>query len=344
MSGIEARHYDGRTSAARAVRVDLRREATGMLWLDLVDAGAGHLEFPATACTFDMAVGQGSRRVDLPDGGSLELTDGPAWDALLARHGLHQRERTLARLEARWPLAVLALLVAAAGLWAASTYGVPALVHRAVTLVPPQLDAQVGAGGLELLDRQLFQPSQLEPARQRQLRDAFAAVAHDLREHERVRLEFRRGAEVGANAFALPDGIVIVTDEIVALARHDDELRAVFAHEIGHVRHRHAMRALLASSLQALLALAVLGDVSVATSLVAGVPATLAHTAYSRDLEREADDVARTWLAAAHVPRARYDDLLRRLETQSGAGQWTYLSTHPSLEERLESGTGAASR
>jgi Zn-dependent protease with chaperone function len=343
VSGVEARHHDGRTSTARAVRVNLRRDDTGTVWLDL-DSAEGHIAHRADACSFDMAVGHGPRRIELPGGGSLELTDGPAWDTMLAHQGLEGAERALARIEAKWPIAVVALVVAAAGLWAASTFGVPALVQRALPMIPAQLDAQVGDGGLQLLDRQLFEPTQIDEARRQQLRQAFAGVAHDLRERGSVRLEFRRGAEVGANAFALPDGIVIVTDELVALARHDDELRAVFAHEIGHVRHRHAMRALLAGSLQALLALAVLGDVSAATTLVAGVPATLAHSAYSRDLEREADLVARTWLAQAGVPQTRYDDLLRRLETESGAGRWTYLSTHPALDERLQRGPESTPR
>ncbi len=50
------------------------------------------------------------------------------------------------------------------------------------------------------------------------------------------------GRAVGANAFALPSGIVVMTDELVELAKTDDELVAVLAHEIGHVRGRHALR------------------------------------------------------------------------------------------------------
>ena len=59
-----------------------------------------------------------------------------------------------------------------------------------------------------------------------------------------VRLEFRRGGGVGANAFALPDGIVIVTGEIVALARHDDlSTHPRLAERLGHSGERpHAER------------------------------------------------------------------------------------------------------
>ena len=72
-----------------------------------------------------------------------------------------------------------------------------------------------------------------------------------------------------ANAFALPSGIVVLTDELEALAQHDDELSAVFAHEIGHVVHRHSMRMVIQHSASALLMLGLLGDVNSATSVVA---------------------------------------------------------------------------
>ena len=39
MSGVAARHYDGRTSAARAIQVDLRRDATGAVLLVLEGDG-----------------------------------------------------------------------------------------------------------------------------------------------------------------------------------------------------------------------------------------------------------------------------------------------------------------
>jgi Zn-dependent protease with chaperone function len=46
-----------------------------------------------------------------------------------------------------------------------------------------------------------------------------------------------------ANAFALPNGRVVVTDELVELLKNDsDALRAVLLHEIGHVQHHHSIR------------------------------------------------------------------------------------------------------
>ena len=41
-------------------------------------------------------------------------------------------------------------------------------------------------------------------------------------------------------ALALPGGIIVVTDDMVNLAANDPELLAVLAHEMGHLRGRHA--------------------------------------------------------------------------------------------------------
>jgi hypothetical protein len=332
---LPARLYDGRTSAAVPVVVDLRDDpATGSLQLHL-QGDTRHLQYDFARCRVDSDVGTGLRRVLLPDEAVVEIAQAADWDAMLARRTAAPRHgRMLGRAERRWTVALAALVLAAGLLWIAFQYGIPRLVDRGLRLVPAELDARIGAGGLALLDEQVFAPSRLSTERQRVLRAAFAGVAADLGYTGRVRLEFRRGLRVGANAFALPDGSVIVTDELVDVAAHDDELRAVFAHEIGHVSHRHAMRMLLAGSLSSLLTFAVLGDVSSATTLVAGIPATITHAAYSREYERDADRLARAWLESAHVPHGRLDDLLRRLAQRSGGG-WTYLSTHPPLDERL---------
>jgi Zn-dependent protease with chaperone function len=59
---------------------------------------------------------------------------------------------------------------------------------------------------------------------------------------DNMQLLFRDGGSVGANAFALPGGTVIATDQFIQLSENDDEIIAVLAHEIGHVRHQHSLR------------------------------------------------------------------------------------------------------
>jgi Zn-dependent protease with chaperone function len=334
VTSAAALFYDGRTSSAQPSRVELQDNA-GTLQL-VVERDGSRVHVPFAECVSDAGVGDAHLRIELPSGESLEITDPAAWSAQLQRHGLQRTDRALAQVERRWLTVAMAAVMAVLAGWAMFRFGVPALVDRAVALMPATTDARIGAGGLAVLDQQAFGPTALPASRRDELRHAFAGIANELGMSGRVRLEFRDGRELGPNAFALPDGIVVLTDGLAKLSRHDDELRAVFAHEIGHVQHRHAMRALLSSSLNALLAVAILGDVTSATTLIAGVPVTLAHAANSRAFEREADAVARRWMQRAGVPPHRLGDLLQRLAAERDHGGWNYLSSHPPLAERLQ--------
>ncbi|TMH81378.1 MAG: M48 family metallopeptidase [Betaproteobacteria bacterium] len=145
------------------------------------------------------------------------------------------------------------------------------------------------------------------------------------------------GAVVGANAFALPSGIIIVTDGLVRLSRSDDEVLGVLAHELGHVKHRHTMRRLLEGSVTALIIAGVTGDVASTTSLAAAAPTVLLQTKYSRDNEREADAYAVQMMRRADLDPTHLARILTRME-RSGGGRGrnmpTFLSTHPRTGER----------
>jgi Zn-dependent protease with chaperone function len=166
----------------------------------------------------------------------------------------------------------------------------------------------------------------------------FAEMVAPLQDGHAYRLELRQGGPLQANAFALPDGIVVVTDELVELSQNEDEVVAVLAHEVGHVRGRHALRMLLQGAGVAAITLAVFGDVSSTSALAASVPTVLINAKHSREFEVEADEFAKQWLREHGIPQRRFDDLLCRLEKSSPAGDETitYLRSHPPTAERAQ--------
>lgn len=333
MSRVTAHYYDGRTSAVREVEVDVRTGGDGRPMLLAVSGDESLGTWPLDDMPVDSGVGAAHRILDLPGGGTLEF-HGRDLDSLLERVGHRPQSHWVDRLESRWSVALGALLASAVALWAFTQYGIPMLATRAAFAIPASVGERIEDEGIDLADRDLLDPSELTPERRRELTAEFDGVVADLGFEAQPTLIFRRSPKLGANAFALPGGTVLVTDDLVEMARNDDELRAVFAHELGHVRSRHAMRLLLQNSATAVLMVGLLGDVTAASSLAASVPTVLAHAAYSRDFEREADDCARAWMERAGVPPERLGDLLERLERRYGSG-WSYLSTHPPLRERL---------
>jgi predicted Zn-dependent protease len=144
---------------------------------------------------------------------------------------------------------------------------------------------------------------------------------------------------------ALPAGIVVITDGLVQLAKSDDELTAVLAHELGHVQGRHLLRHVLQNSVATLLMATVTGDILSVTSLSATLPTALIDAKFSRDFEREADDAAVADLSKEGIPVSSYTAILQRLQAQLDAktkdaakGEkpyHNYLSTHPATRERI---------
>jgi Zn-dependent protease with chaperone function len=154
-------------------------------------------------------------------------------------------------------------------------------------------------------------------------------------------LEFRSSKDIGANAFALPGGTIIVTDQLVTLAGNDEEILAVLAHELGHVSERHPLRQLLQSSVAGLAMTWYLGDIS---TLLAAAPTLLLQSSYSRDFERRADRYAADMLRHNGIAPARLADMLGKLESshpaeKAGKGQASriaeFFSSHPDTEERI---------
>jgi Zn-dependent protease with chaperone function len=204
--------------------------------------------------------------------------------------------------------------------------------------VPDALAYDLGRGTLSTLDGTLFHPSKLPTERRAELQRRFDELAAH---HSSLplRLELRAGL---ANAFALPDGTVVVTDELVELAKNDDEIVGVLAHEVGHVQGRHAMRMALESSAVGLFALAYFGDASQLSAILGALPAMFANAHYSQSHEIEADEFALTYLDAARISPSHLAAILERLGKQHGDDDSgpNYLSSHPPTAERVARLTG----
>lgn len=322
--------------AARSEPAELLLPADGIVCLR---AGAPDGE----ARTVDLAtasvsprVGRVPRRITLPSGETFETGDNDGVDALLAAVGrrsafaVHRWERFHPRL-----IAVLVLVVLLSG--ALLRFGVPAAADFAVTLVPHSIDAAVGEHALATLDQVAFTPSrttvaETEPAR-RAFDELVAAAGLDPAE---TRLVFRGGGALGANAFALPGGIIVVTDEMLAKAPDTDALAGVLAHELGHVEERHGMRRVLRAAGLGGATLVIFGDPGAVLDEMTGFAALALDLSYSRGFEAEADDRAADLLVATGRSP---DDLARLLEALTGDGETTglrWLSTHPGLADRVE--------
>lgn len=329
--GVAALYFDGRSARAHAVTLTLRDGA-----LHLAGSDLGRVE-PLAQLRLSEPMGQAARLITFADGAHVEVRDHAALAHLLAASG--HRDRAVVRwaFQPRAVFAMLAGLVAA--LWFAWQAGLPWAARVAAPHVPEVVLVTLSQQALEWIDGHVMRASALDADRQQALSGALAARVAVGGEPVRHTLLFRSGGALGANAFALPDGSLIVTDELVALAAGDDEVLAVLMHELGHVRGRHGTRMLLQGSATALFMAWYLGDVS---SLLATAPTALIQAGYSRGMEREADDFAASMLRDQGRSPALLADMLEKLvqahgrtakEAATGPSAW--LSSHPDTAERI---------
>lgn len=342
MIRITGLYYDGKTAQARSAALEVYRDGNTRLHAAGLEVSGQFAELRVSA-----RVGSTPRYLTFADGAKLETADNDAVDAALTASGRQRGARWRHALESRWRYVLLAAVIVAACAWSLVRYGIPAGARIAAFALPAETSQAIGQGALELMDRALLAPSQLNDADRRRVQRLFNEVAR----HEvglPLRLELRRGQRVGANAFALPSGTVVVTDELVKLAQHDGEIVAVLAHEAGHVARRHALRRAIQGSVVALIVVLVTGDVSSTSTLIAALPTVLVETQYSRAFEHEADQHALDHLLARRIDPVHFSNFMRRLEESrpgdSGLPAW--MSTHPPTAERLrrfERATGSTS-
>lgn len=339
MTDLPATFFDGRSARSRAVR--LRWHAFDRVLEVIPEPGDEPplRRVPPKEFTIESRLGRAPRFVRFKDGGRCEVADNPELDALIASWGIKRPGSWLHRVETSWThvLVAFVLLLAMAG--ATVIYGLPWAARRVAFAIPAELVRKLGSEALDTLDRTMFEPTKLEHARQIELRGKFRDFLARTGDTTPYQIEFRGGRGVGANAFALPSGTIVITDELVKLAEDDREILAVLAHECGHVQHRHALRGVVQNSAVFVLVALVTGDVSSATAFGGALPTFLLQTKFSREFESEADSYAMDTLRRGDIDPAMLATMLERLRKQHGeidSKMLDYLRSHPSTPERVE--------
>lgn len=326
---VTAEYFDGLSARAYPVRVSRRGEA-----LHIEGAGID-TEFSLDDLEWPERTRHGTRVVHRSDGASIQAEDSDVWDefARACGHG----DSPVVKAQQSWRWVTVSLVAVVVVLAATYQWGLPWAARAAVAFVPPRVESEIGAAALQTLDRHLLQPSKLPLERQLLLRVAFerALSVQPTGSVPVHRLEFR-ASRIGPNAFALPGGTIVMTDELVDLVDGDlPVIVGVLAHELGHVQQRHGMRMVVQVGALGALTSVVLGDFS---TLLATAPVVLGQAAYSRDAEREADAHAVKVLRQADISPAVMVKFFEKIAAfQRGKGAASAGASAPSRGEPSES-------
>ncbi len=146
---------------------------------------------------------------------------------------------------------------------------------------------------------------------------------------DKIKLHILESDEV--NAFALPDGYIVVFSGLIQQADTPEEIAGVISHEVAHIQLDHLMDKLVTEIGLATLVATVSGNGNAAQ-----VAQMLASSAFSREAEQEADLKAVEYLTNTQVDAEALATFMYKMSKKdSDLMEYTsWLHSHPMSEER----------
>ena len=301
----------------------------------LVDTTDGTMltSAPPSAVRREQRLGSLPSTLVFPGGWRFQSHDHEAVDALLGAAGTDR----LHLWEAYRPHLILVVALTFGSAFAVWRWGLGALVAVAVALTPDALPSAIDDGHIAIADRTLADPSALSDAerdRVRQILGRLKAVAPEPRFAD-YKLVFRSMPKIGPNAFSLPGGTILVTDQMVRSFPEPDVLAGVLGHEIVHVAETHGLKQVYRSLGTYLLVAVIVGDVGPILDDLLLEGGLLLSLSYSRDHEWEADRTGMELAARAGYDPAALALFFERMTAGEQAAGSSWLSTHPATGERI---------
>lgn len=272
----------------------------------------------------------------------MEFNDGSKFIAIDASQRVNFSSSYAEKLEENKPLIIAAIFLVPVLMWFILTVIVPQIAESSVELIPQSVENKMGDQSFEIVNRLFLEPSALPIERQDEVKAMWSQTLDELSlPSQRYKLYVYASDYFGPNAFALPNGTVVITDDLMnKLEDNPDAILAVLLHEIGHVERKHSLR-MVAQSVSNTIAIAVIfGDIEGVGEAIIGTGSALVLNAFSREMESEADDYALENLVTLGKSPAAFSDAMKIFqslkEEHESDDLLKYLSSHPEIEERIK--------
>ncbi len=342
MISIKGYFYDGQTSKRHQGRLDVYPDSNLVL-LHLYNGDDRPIkeQYAMDELKIESRLGQTEREIVIQEDKLFVSDDHDSIDLLCEHTNHHPFNSLLHKLENHIGLVVVFTLLTIVSIWSTVVYGVPYMAKSIADKLPTVVEEQFGTG-LDVLDNSILYPSELDEKTQQELRIFFQPYL-EAHPHLKPKVAFRTG--VGPNAFALPHGQIVLTDELVEMVENHHELLPVLFHELGHIEHKHLVRRALQDSMVALVILFITGDVE-SMDIMAGIGALIIDLTHSKEFEREADHYAIKKLAEFNISTDYFVTVMKRFSNYKKdkiseqdnphyKAITDFLSTHPPTEERI---------
>ncbi|GAB1621379.1 M48 family metallopeptidase [Agarivorans albus] len=315
------------SSVSRAAKLHCSDEG----WLELSDE-FGAIRAPVSELDIAMSIGSQTRAIGFSNGSRFVADEPRRLNSWLDKQGQGSLLKTLER---NVLMIILAFVVSAAAIYAAASQGLPWLSHYLASKVPVSISQELGERTLQQFETLGFSETEINPEQRQAIEQNFNGLVEQIDSLPmQPKLYFYRMGD-DANAFALADGSIVVTDQLVKLLDSPEQLNGILLHELAHVAHNDVMANLVRSALISTAVVLVVGDSSLLVDGLVSAAVLGVSLGYSREAEQQADLFACHWSKQLDLPQdqllAGYQHLFEDHESHIP----TWISSHPGDEERL---------
>jgi len=247
----------------------------------------------------------------------------------------NRRSSKVDKIEANWMAWLLSVLVCIGVVLGSYFYALPWASDKVAKTLPDYVAVALGDKILESFDNS-WQESELSPQAQQEIRQRVTQHVEQLEALPYPVEVVFRSSELGANAFALPGGKIVLLDELVALADNEQQLDSIILHELGHIHHRHMVKKLVHSSLLSVGVALLTGESSGVVDNLAGLGVFFISNGHSREAELEADAYARQAMLTLYGSSEPMAEMFELFKQQEMLEPPEWMSTHPDFEQRIQ--------
>lgn len=297
-----------------------------------------------TQLSISPKLGRLPREILLPDDSKLVVDSKINIDDIFSENSKGSILHFLEKNKVSWLIATTLVPIL---LYFLLTHAIPSAAKYVAPLLGPKYTQVIDRQVLASLDYLVLEESTLTKTQNKELNKIWQDLLQRINKLDfTFELLIRNSEKFGANAFALPGGTIVITDQLYLLLQEQPQaISAVLLHEIGHVQHHHSMQMIAETAGTTILMSYFFGDLDGIAEIFSGSALTVMQNSFSRELEREADQYAIKQLKALNISPQVFADALTIIAGTEKNSQLLeqYFSSHPLVKERIEQAIIASS-
>jgi len=204
---INAVLYDGKSSKEHEVVIDFTSDKRVIIASHEIDVALSEVVFEAR-------LGNTPRVLSFENGIRCKSRENDKLDQVLKEFGLSKSKAY--KIESSIGLTVGSVLITVGFIWFMLTTGSTYTANTLAMVLPKSTLTDVSEITMNQLEENYLKPSKLSDRQERIIQAHFDKLVEG---ETGYKLHFRSSPEMGANAFALPSGDIVLTDQLVALSR-----------------------------------------------------------------------------------------------------------------------------